>query len=713
MTPNLSKTDQPGPLARSLVCMTLMALVIGWLYRQQILNGFTILAGDRYDGVISTTILEHWYKVFTGRAHWTEVGYFFPYTRVIAQTDAFFLLGILYTPFRLLGFDQFISAELVNMVVKGIGFAGTYVMCRRIFSLPFHWALLAATLFTLSNGMTAHSSRSQLATVAFAPIMVLLLWNAGKALVADQAPLFRKYGMLAGLLLGAWCLTCFYMAWFFCFFTLVMLLVAAWRGGRPGIALATRLVLRHRASFALVLAVTLLAMLPFLYAYVPKARETGTREFAEALQYAVSLPDIFQVGNENLFLGKLYNAALLAVYPGYLPAHEYYNTGIAIVLFLVFLAGTVHLYRRRREQQNFFLICIALAAVITWLCTIKIHQHSLWYVPFRLVPGARALRVVAAYHILLALPVIVVALRYLAGRHLKWPALLAIGAILILEELNAPALGLSRRDELARIALPAAPPQACRVFYTSAWDGQAALAGPAEIYAHNVSAMMIAQELDLPTVNGVASFQPRDWDFAKPQQADYDARVASYASKHGISGLCKLDLNDKHWTMIPQSAIHRSARNINFFQKSAWPGGIAELDGMSGPEPWGAWSDGDRVRFEFTEPLPARFELRIRGYAFAHNIGKEFLVQLGDPATAPDAGTAGKFVLGPTEQDQVLVIDNPRRAQVLTIKVPHPVAPSELGATDPRRLGIAMHKMEIVPLPAAPQVAGQAQPIHN
>jgi len=701
MMSTLPTAHPPNRLARAVICVALMALAIAWLYRTQIMNGFTVMAGDRYDGVISTVIMEHWYKVFIGKAHWAEVGYFFPYTRTIAQSDAYFLLGILYTPFRLLGVDQFVSAELVNMVVKGIGFTAAYVMCRRVFALPFYWSLLAATLFTLSNGMTIHSSRSQLATVAFAPLMILLLWNAGKALATDQASRFRKHGVLAGLLFGAWCMSCFYVSWFFCFFTLVLLLVAAWRGGRPGLALAARLVLRHRASVLLVLGVTLLALLPFFYAFIPKARETGTRDFAEALIYTVRLPDIFQVGQENLFLGKLYNAVLLALYPAYQPIHEYNNTGIAIVLFIAFAAGARQLYRRRGENRDFFLVCIMLATFITWAFTIKIGRYSLWYIPFHLVPGGRALRIVAAYYIFLALPIIVIAVRYLASRKLAWPAILAVTALLVVEELNAPALGLSRQDELARIALPNAPPQDCRVFYVSAWKGQSTWPGPADIYAHNVSAMMIAQEVGLPTVNGVASFQQRDWDFDKAEQADYDARVASYASKHGLGGLCRLDLNDKTWKMIPQSDIRPAARNVNFFQKSDWPGGITDIDGMSGPESWGAWSDGDRVKLDFTEPLPERFALRLTANAFAYNIGKEFIVQLGKPGAGRDTEVAGKFVLGSTEQEQTVVLDNPRHERMLTIKVPHPVAPSELGASDSRRLGIAVHKMQILPLPAA------------
>ena len=698
MMKNIRSYNEPGRTSRALICAVIMALAIGWLYRYQIMNGFTVLAGDRYDAVISTTILEHWYNVFRGQAHWADVGYFFPYTRSIAQSDAYFILGVLYAPLRALGFDQFTAAELVNMAMKAIGFISAYVMCRRVFALPFYWSVLAATLFTLSNGMTVHSSRSQLATVALAPIMTLLLWEAGHALVAGNTSRLRTYGAYAGILFGAWCLTCFYVSWFFFFFALTMLAVAAWRGGKPGIAATMKLVRQHATSIILILAVTLLALAPFLYAFVPKARETGTRHFGDALFFTVPVENILQVGNENLFLGKLYNGILLRLDPSYVPAHEYYNTGIALALFLVFVAGAIQLYKRAKQKQDFFLVCMMVATVVTWILTIRIQGHSLWIIPFHLVPGARALRVVAAYEIFLALPIIVIAVRYLARRNPAWPGLVILSAVLILEELNTPGLALDRKAELARIALSAAPPKACQVFYTSGWKDQASLGGPADMYAHNVSAMLIAQEVDIPTVNGVASFQPRDWDFAKPQSPDYDARVASYASKHGISGLCRLDLDNKTWEMIPQTAIRRLPLDVSFFKKSAWPGGIAEMRGMSSPEAWGTWSDDKVVTLDFTEPLPERFELRLEAHAFADNIGKEFVIRLDQPGTASGTDVAATFTLGATDQQRQIVIDNPHGARTLHITVPHPVSPRELGAEDDRRLGIGVHQMEIVPL---------------
>jgi hypothetical protein len=690
----------PANAYRAFVGTTVWAICITWLYRQQLANGFTLLAGDRYDGVISTTILEHWYRVFLGQADWSEVGYFFPHTRVIAQTDAFFLVGVLYTPFRLLGCDPFLSAELASIAMKSIGFAGTYLMCRKVFSLSFHWALLAATLFTLSNGMAAHSSRLQLASVAFTPAMVLLIWSAIKSLAENKIGRFRLDGVLAGALFGAWCLTCFYDAWFFVFFFTVFTAVVSLSGGGAGLVRARQIIMRNYLSILFVLVSAVFWLLPFLYAYLPKARETGVRGYGEALQYTVPLENVLQVGKGNLLWGKIYNKLLLQIHPNYAPAGEYFDTGIAIGLFILFVYSLVH-FMRKAHRYPVWLTSIALATLFTWILTLNVRGHSPWFYVFTYFPGAKALRVVAAYQLFLALPIIVIAVTFLSHWRPRVPAAALVATLLVAEELNATGLGLQRQVELNRIALPHAPPPQCRSFYASGWKDQDSLPFPAEIYAHNVTAMFIAQYTTIKTVNGVASFMAPDWDFAKPNSPDYDARVASYASKHGLSGLCRLDLNDKTWRVIDDAALVRLPIHVNFFEKSAWPGGIVEMHGLSVPEPWGAWSNDKLVKFQFTTPLPEKFELRLTGHAFALNIGKTFLVQLeGSSTNAPGPHSRpATFVMSAADEERVLRFENPTRANTISIVVPAPVSPIELGAaSDDRRLGIALSKLRIDPM---------------
>lgn len=684
-----------------LIITLCMAICVGWLYRYQLLNGFTVLAGDRYDGVISTTILEHWYNVFQGKSNWADVNYFFPHALSLANTDGYFIVGLLYTPFRLMGLDPFISGEFANMTVKAIGYAGMYLMCRRVFSLPFHWALLAATLFTLNNGMTAHSARAQLATVALAPYMTILLWRASEAARKGDFSKARLFGALSGMLYGAWCLTCFYAAWFFLYFFIVFGVIALLVTGKNGLSLVKHQITRHPGSYLLVLAVTLLALTPFLYAFYPKSQETGVRTYAQSLQYTVVPENILQLGTDNLFFGKFYNQILLSLEPNYHPRDEYYNTGFGIVLVILFSLAVVRIIRRERKSGNNMVLALMAAAVLSWLTTLNLGGYSLWYGVFHVIPGARALRVVSAYYIFLALPIIVIAIRYLAVRNFSTPVAGFIAALLILEELNTPALGLMRKIEMERIALPKMPPVQCKAFYTSGWRDQAKLASPAEFYAHNVTAMLIAQKADIPTINGFASFMAPDWDFASPEKPDYDARVLSYASKNDVNGLCRLNLDDKTWTVVDPAAIRAIPLSVSFFEKTAWDGGIAKFSGLSGEEPWGRWSDAKVVTLQFTRPLPPKFELHITGHAYSHNIGKDFIVELqkSEFQSTASVSPVQKFSLPGEDSERILRFNNPAGFRTIRITVPHPVSPKELGMSDDNRtVGLGLVKISIVPL---------------
>ncbi|MGX4643840.1 DUF7024 domain-containing protein [Massilia sp. SYSU DXS3249] len=671
-----------------LVCLVLVG-------RYQLFTGFALLPGDRYDVVISTTILEHWYLFFTGQADWSEVNYFYPYTRTIAQTDAYFLIGVAYFPFRLAGLDPFLAAELANFAVRGCGFVFSYLLLRRVFAFPFYWALLAAGLFTLSSGLASHSSRIQLTSLAFVPLIGMLLWSAIKAFLAGNGRRFALHGIAAGLLYGALCLTCFYVAWFFAyFFTFAAVIMFVWAGADLRRQFGRQLLAQYRSLLA-VLAGTALGMAPFVYAFLPKSREVGVRAYESVRGNTIPWQDVLQVGNENLMFGKFYNSVLKLVSPSYTPVGEYATTGFAPILFVLFVAGCVQAIRQGRRGQFVILPSLALATLLTWGLALRVGGYSGWYLVYHLFPGAQALNVVAAYQFVLALPVVLIGVRYLSTQRMGMPIALLLGALLVAEELTKPYLNLYRHEEIARLALPNAPPAQCKVFYVSGWAGQDTLGGFPEpinnAYAHNVTAMMLAQSLSIPTINGVASFSPKDWNFGLPNRDDYDDRVFNYARKHGVRNLCKLDLNDKTWRVIADEAIVNAPDlDHRYFKMSDWPGRIVAESGLSFTEQWGVWSDGDMVTFEFSEPLPEKFELQLRAHAFGRNAGPEFVLQVGNEQR--------RFTLGAQNEARVFEMSNPSGASTLIFRVPAAVSPKELGMSDDlRRLGIGITEMRIVP----------------
>jgi hypothetical protein len=435
----------------ALFCLTLLA-VLFMQFRAQIFNGFTVLYGDRYDAAIVATIMEHWSSVVRGDAMWSQLNYFYPYTKTLAQTDGMFLVGLVYAVVRLFGFDPFLTGELTNVVFRAIGFAAFFLCARQMFRLPFWSALLGAALFVLSNNLTVHGQRVQLTTLALAPILALLMWHSLRALYEERQRRFAGYGVAASLLLGAWSITCFYMTWFFIFFTLFVfafLLVRATAAQRR--ALGQKLA-RQKAGVLAVALATFASLLPLLTVYLPKSRETGMRPIETVLGNTVPLQGILQVGNENLLFGKIYNRFLAFVSPGYAPNGEYYNTGIAPLLFLLFVFGCVFVLRGSKREEGSaaaaaavpasspLLRAVCAATILTWLLTLKIGAYSAWWLVYKVFPGARALSVVSAYQIFLTFPVLVIAMHYLSAIRMRLAMLALVVSLLCLEELGSIAV---------------------------------------------------------------------------------------------------------------------------------------------------------------------------------------------------------------------------------------------------------------------------------
>lgn len=135
-----------------------------------------------------------------------------------------------------------------------------------------------------------------------------------------------------------------------------------------------------------------------------------------------------------------------------------------------------------------------------------------------------------------------------------------------------------------------------------------------------------------------------------------------------------------------------SGSNVIDFKKTVWPGVISSARGLSSAEPWGAWSASDVVIFEFSMPLPEKFNVHLTAHAFGPNIGKEFEAHVGDSTI--------KFILGAADEEKVIAFDNPKRSKILRINVPAPISPKELSkglSSDDRSLGIGFIEMKIAP----------------
>lgn len=553
-------------LLATLACLACLAV----FFRGQLADGFTLLIGDRHDGVIALSIMEHWANLLAGKAlAWDRTFYFHPVPATLGYNDGYLAFGLLVAAAQALGADPFLAGELANIALRAIGFAGFHLLARRAFGLPFAWALLGAALFTLANNLAIRASHAQLFSVSLVPMLGVLAHGALAALRQGRRGALLAWGAGFALWHAMMLLTGFYMAWYAAFLGAAMLpcwLLVAGAARRRALLAALR-----RGAPAL-LGIGLLAVvanLPFLALYLPKARETGMHDYAGMVaQYTLSPLDLIHVGEANLVWGWLVRVLNDAFRPGF-PAWSEQMTGLPPLLLLLFAAGLAWSWRGAEAAEDgdraAVLRALGLATLLTWALTLRIDGASAWWWVYALVPGAKAARVVARYQVFLAVPVTLLAMlglaalaRRLSRRGTATAAGLGLlAALLVAEQLNAYAPRfLDRPLELGRLRAVPPPPAACRAFFVTAARQESRFGEEVDnVYNHNTEAMLVAAVLRLPTINGISTFNPPHWPGSYPPRPEYLEAVRRYAAEYGVAeGLCGLDLQRFAWDTAPLGA---------------------------------------------------------------------------------------------------------------------------------------------------------------
>ncbi|WP_225883218.1 hypothetical protein [Sphingomonas aliaeris] len=407
---------------------------------------------------------------------------------------------------------------------------------------------------------------AQLQSVALLPVAMILGISAIRAEQAGRYLGARTLGVALGGLMAAWLMTAYYMAWFTIFSGGLYLLCWAALTGNLRLVAAIGLMRRHAGSLIFVGLAFAILIIPFLSVYLPKARETGGQSYGHVLGYLVTpVIDMVNVGPGNYVWGWIFRglqARLGGIFPSdpMLPGRVLggeHISGIPLAFFALVVTAIWRLLAGKSGDKDrsisVELRAFALAVLIAWILTLQFWKASPWGLVYALVPGAKGMRVVSRYQLWLVLPfllIVVAAWRRQAARLARsspWLALL-IGLFLIAENLNAQSPAeLSRVIQLRAFASVPRPPTDCESFYVVAARRTEPLYIDAErnaLYPHNVDAMLLAELWRVPTINGFSTFNPPDWNFARPLARDYDARITDYVRRHGLRHVCRLDIRD-------------------------------------------------------------------------------------------------------------------------------------------------------------------------
>ncbi|MFJ5160602.1 phosphatidylglycerol--membrane-oligosaccharide glycerophosphotransferase [Pantoea sp. NPDC088449] len=146
---------------------------------------------------------------------------------------------------------------------------------------------------------------------------------------------------------------------------------------------------------------------------------------------------------------------------------------------------------------------------------------------------------------------------------------------------------------------------------------------------------------------------------------------------------------------IEDNAIRYNADSFLLTVPGA-PNSVKSFKGISRPESWGRWSNANlapEVNIEYNDPLPERFDLVITARAYGPNAHRAIPVRVGDEEQ--------QLNLGEDFTTTTLHFTNPTGSRNLVIVPPEPQE-SNVGniiGQDPRRLGIGMVDIKIIPQP--------------
>lgn len=680
----------PAGLGQSALLGLALAFSLCAVFSTQLLTGFGHLTGDRIDGLIQVSILEHWFNVLRGNAAWDTTNYFHPYRGTLAYNDGYFLYGLGYAGLRALGLDPFAAAEVVNVLLRVLGFATAYRFANRVLHLPFPWAMLGAALFTLNLSAYQQSAHAQILSVALAPGAALLAVRAMQALEAGTARAAFGWGAALALLTSAWLMTAFYMAWLLGFYAGALLLAVL--AMRPEMRGRLSAVLRREwptvAAVALVFAA---AVAPFLSLYLPKASESGMHSFAALRPYLPSPGDTFRVGPGNLLFG--WSDRFFA--PADAAASAERIVGWPPIHLACFLAAAWS-WRRRRAMRP---VLVAIGAV--YALTLNVGGVSGWWLIYQAVPGGKAIRVVARAWIMLAagpvLCIVLLWLRDLGGR--KPVAAAVLAALLVAEQLSSgpDVARLDRLGELRHLDAVLPAPARCRAFTVlSARSDDPEASTTLQTMSVNANAMLIAEVANLPTINGISSFNPPDWNAADPSSGSYLGRMSAYAQAHGVDKLCGLDLRTRRWhedlsryqpvRLVPTGGLLSLRPNAvgNDLLQTGW----------HAPEAWGRWG-GPRATLRFL-PQGGEGTLKLTAWALA---SPHPPAQAQRVAVIANGSLAATWTLSATPTEYQVLLPPPDAARdpvEVAFVTQDPERPQDKeGAVDNRVLGLGLIAVQL------------------
>ena len=513
-------------------------------YLMPSVDWFRATPGDLADGRFNSVILEHLFGWVSGR--WADLwspGFFYPNQGALAFSDNHFGSALPYILLRWLGFIREEAFSGWYVIGCSLNFFVSYIVLRKL-----HFSIFAASagafVFSFSLPVLAQASHAQL-TYRFAiPLAFYALWNFAYK---------RKINALG--ILVFWICVQFYCSIYLGVF-LIFLLIASIIASIPLLrnnffsALAQSWFKENNISKISLISLTLgsiTGLFLLLQKYYQVASIYGFKGSVwEARQMLPRLESYLLADQSPLssFIGNWFQEI------SYRNEHQmFFGIGVTALFIFGCLVPWFNYFNRNRpyaQSQNAVGKVAIFSFLLLFLLTLKFgvgggRLASAYEYLFRL-PGILSIRAVTRMVIVLGLPVaIVVALacdgllhrirqtsylkQHLVGIFIT--ILLSLEVIFFINYKTPHQTWAKRMGELTAL-LPSTIPQNSILFINHS--------SSEPWYMTEVDAMVIAQDLGIPTINGYSgNFPPGHHHLSLSSCVPYISRLNAFGREHSLS----------------------------------------------------------------------------------------------------------------------------------------------------------------------------------
>ncbi len=524
----------------------LLLLILEWFYFRERLN-LTDLFGDFGDGKFCSITTEHWFRFIRGKESFSSINMFYPTKGTLAYSDMLFMYAPLYCLLRVFGVDMFLSYKITLIGIHLIGtFAMAWFLRKYIACSPLA-TMVGTVIFAYANPYIT-SEHTQL--YAYFLVPVLLCTFFGFLRNGEQKKKRIPYGLISVVLLAGIFYTSFYIGYFMVVFLMV------W-----GAILLLRMIVLRDGSFSKCLAyvkqtwkmwcvygaLTLLCMIPFLLIELPIMKEFGGRDWSIVCAGTPKLSMIFRVHTGN-FMNQIFS-----MFSDNLGGE--YTEGFGIFTIVCLFAFLIY-KGLKKEWDLIWTVGLAILGSILIIVQWK-EGVSIWYVAYRFLPGASAIRMSIRFLMFLNLPLGI----FFGSLWTDWEkkgkeatyqrGICYAATVVFLLQFVWTGSHMSmwnRPGEIAMVEEVPNPPADCQVMFCDNIPDQENFFSC--IY-WDLSANLIANRYDLKCINGYSGQIPKGLvDFYIMGRKNYHEILKKWSKQNQLQGVYGYDVTNHQWIKL-------------------------------------------------------------------------------------------------------------------------------------------------------------------